>query len=61
MIRTVIVLSMISLSLGKVLQTKDKRSMEVEIGQAYTENIPLLFKRFQHSTLVKLKRDEPYY
>ena len=35
--------------------------ISVEVGQAYDQNIPILFKRFQHSILTNIKRDTSYY
>jgi hypothetical protein len=61
MIYAVMALSVLSVASGKLLESKPSKHIEIEIGQAYNENIPLLFKRFQHSKLTEMKRDTPYW
>lgn len=33
----------------RLIKEMEERHIKVELGSAYTENIPLLFKEFQHS------------
>lgn len=51
----------LSLASSKIIGTKAEKHIAIEVGQSYEENVPLLFKQFQHTRLEEVKRDTTFY
>ena len=57
----VLLLAVLGLASCRNIATKPEKHFAIEVGQSYEENVPLLFKQFQHTVLQELKRDTPFY
>lgn len=60
MIALLLILAL-SLASSRTIATRPEKHIAIEVGQSYEENVPLLFRQFQHSVLQELKRDTPFY
>lgn len=57
----VLLITALGLASCRTITTKPEKHFAIEIGQSYEENVPLLFKQFQHTVLQDLKRDTPFH
>lgn len=51
----------LSLASSRTIATRPEKHIAIEVGQSYEENVPLLFRQFQHSVLQELKRNTSFY
>ena len=50
----------LTLASSRTIGTRAEKHFAIEVGQSYEENVPLLFKQFQHSTLEEVKRETTF-